>query len=219
MYSYGDGYHTVLILTTTLWLFSGLFVIYLLRNIWERTIPLVFFSISVWTSLKIQTVFFIKGCSRRAGIWSTHKGTLQTTCEKQFFGLDAYNSGKCWIPAVTRSKGTLALLELDSLGAESSQIGLVQLVCHKVFGCVALWYCQKDKRIALDLKKTQIIIVLVYVFFLFSCMLLSIFVHPLYNTCKLKAFYTLSGTYFVEDRWEARSKPIFPVANFLAMLF
>lgn len=123
MYSYGDGYHTVLILTTTLWLFSGLFVIYLLRNIWERTIPLVFFSISVWTSLKIQTVFFIKGCSRRAGIWSTHKGTLQTTCEKQFSGLDAYNSGKCWIPAVTRSKGTLALLELDSLGAESSQIG------------------------------------------------------------------------------------------------
>lgn len=42
--------------------------------------------------------------------------------------------------------------------------------------------------------------------------------HPLYDTSKPKALYTLSGTSFVEDRWEARPKLVFPVPNFLAVL-
>lgn len=42
--------------------------------------------------------------------------------------------------------------------------------------------------------------------------------HPLYDTSKPKAFHRLSGTSFVEDRWGARPKPVFPVPNSLAVL-
>lgn len=60
--------------------------------------------------------------------------------------------------------------------------------------------------------------VLVYVVFCGFVYAAQYLMHSLYDTSKPKAFYMLSGTSFVEDRWEARPKLVFPVPNFLDVL-
>lgn len=71
------------------------------------------------------------------------------------------------------------MLELGSLTAESSQVGLVQPVCYKFFGHLALWYYQNKSKTALYLKKIQIVMVLIYGgFFCFHvCCSVSLCIH------------------------------------------
>lgn len=51
-------YEAVLILSVDLRLSSSLFIIYLLGNIWEQKIPMVFFCIFAQNFLNIHIMFF-----------------------------------------------------------------------------------------------------------------------------------------------------------------